>query len=74
VHQFVKVGAHSFTAIASVLVADLPPFVMCQGSAEARSMVRGLASAWFQQTESSGAKSMHKALYRSGLTLRSAHS
>ena len=28
VHQFVRVGAHSMTAMCSLLFADLPPFVM----------------------------------------------
>lgn len=71
VHQFVKVGAHSFTAIASVLVADLPPFVMCQGQpAEARSMnFEGLRRRGFSGSRISAVKAMHKALYRSGLTL-----
>ncbi len=31
VHQFVRLGAHSMTAMCSLLFADLPPFVMCQG-------------------------------------------
>ena len=71
IHQFVKVGAHSFTAIASVLVADLPPFVMCQGQpAEARSMnFEGLRRRGFSADRIAAVKSMHKALYRDGLTL-----
>ena len=31
VHQFVRIGAHSMTAMCTLLFADLPPFVMCQG-------------------------------------------
>ena len=71
VHQFVRLGAHSFTAISSVLVADLPPFVMCQGQpAEARSMnFEGLKRRGFSADRISAVKSMHKALYRDGLTL-----
>lgn len=74
IHQFVKVGAHSFTAIASVLVADLPPFVMCQGQpAEARSMnFEGLRRRAFSAERISAVKAMHKALYRSGVTLEEA--
>ncbi len=74
VHQFVKIGAHSFTAISSVLVADLPPFVMCQGQpAEARSMnFEGLRRRGFSADRISAVKAMHKALYRSGLTLEEA--
>ena len=71
VHQFVKVGAHSFTAISSVLVADLPPFVMCQGQpAQARSMnFEGLRRRGFSADRIAAVKGMHKALYRTGLTL-----
>ncbi|MBC7547555.1 MAG: acyl-ACP--UDP-N-acetylglucosamine O-acyltransferase [Polaromonas sp.] len=74
VHQFVKVGAHSFTAISSVLVADLPPFVMCQGQpAEARSMnFEGLRRRGFSADRIAAVKGMHKALYRSGLMLKEA--
>lgn len=74
VHQFVKVGAHSFTAISSVLVADLPPFVMCQGQpAEARSMnFEGLRRRGFSANRIAAVKGMHKALYRTGLTLEDA--
>lgn len=74
VHQFVKLGAHSFTAISSVLVADLPPFVMCQGQpAAARSMnFEGLRRRGFSPERISAVKAMHKALYRDGLTLEQA--
>jgi UDP-N-acetylglucosamine acyltransferase len=71
VHQFVKLGAHSFTAISSVLVADLPPFVMCQGQpAQARSMnFEGLRRRGFSAERIAAVKAMHKALYRDSLTL-----
>ncbi|MEO7953298.1 MAG: acyl-ACP--UDP-N-acetylglucosamine O-acyltransferase [Polaromonas sp.] len=74
VHQFVRLGAHSFTAISSVLVADLPPFVMCQGQpAEARSMnFEGLRRRGFSADRIAAVKAMHKALYRDGLTLEQA--
>ena len=74
VHQFVKVGAHSFTAISSVLVADLPPFVMCQGQpAQARSMnFEGLRRRGFSADRIAAVKGMYKALYRTGLTLEEA--
>ena len=74
VHQFVRLGAHSFTAISSVLVADLPPFVMCQGQpAVPRSMnFEGLRRRGFSADRISAVKAMHKALYRDGLTLEQA--
>ncbi len=74
VHQFVRLGAHSFTAISSVLVADLPPFVMCQGQpAAARSMnFEGLRRRGFSADRMAAVKAMQKALYRDGLTLEQA--
>jgi UDP-N-acetylglucosamine acyltransferase len=39
VHQFVRIGAHSITAMGSILFQDLPPFVMAAGNpAEPRSI------------------------------------
>jgi len=74
VHQFVKIGAHSMTAMCSLLFADLPPFVMCQGQpAQARSMnYEGLRRRGFSAGRVAAVKAMHKALYRDGLTLEQA--
>lgn len=71
VHQFVRLGAHSMTAMCSLLFADLPPFVMCQGQpAAARSMnFEGLRRRGWSTERISGVKAMHKALYRDDLTL-----
>jgi len=74
VHQFVKIGAHSMTAMCTLLFADLPPFVMCQGQpAAARSMnFEGLRRRGFSAERISVVKAMHKALYRDDLTLQAA--
>ncbi len=74
VHQFVRVGAHSMTAMCSLLLADLPPFVMSQGQpAEARSMnFEGLRRRGFSAERIAAVKAMHKALYREDLTLEAA--
>ncbi|WP_341903584.1 acyl-ACP--UDP-N-acetylglucosamine O-acyltransferase [Polaromonas sp. YR568] len=74
VHQFVRLGAHSMTAMCSLLFADLPPFVMCQGQpAEARSMnFEGLRRRGFSPDRIAAVKAMHKALYREDLTLEQA--
>lgn len=76
VHQFVKIGAHSMTAMCTMLFADLPPFVMCQGQpAQARSMnYEGLRRRGFSAERVSAVKAMHKALYRDDLTLQAARS
>ncbi len=74
VHQFVRLGAHSMTAMCSLLFADLPPFVMCQGQpAAARSMnYEGLRRRGWSPERIAGVKAMHKALYREDLTLEQA--
>ena len=74
VHQFVRIGAHSMTAMCSLLFADLPPFVMCQGQpAVARAMnLEGLRRRGFSPARVAAVKAMHKVLYRDGLTLAQA--
>ncbi len=74
VHQFVRVGAHCMTAMCSLLFADLPPFVMCQGQpAAARAMnLEGLRRRGFSPGRITAVKAMHKALYRDQLTLKQA--
>ena len=74
VHQFVRIGAHSMTAMNSLLFADQPPFVMSQGQpAQARSMnYEGLRRRGFSAGRLAAVKAMHKALYRDGLTLEQA--
>jgi UDP-N-acetylglucosamine acyltransferase len=74
VHQFVRIGAHSMTAMCSLLFADLPPFVMCQGQpAAARSMnYEGLRRRGFSAERLAAVKAMHKLLYRDDLTLEQA--
>ena len=74
VHQFVRLGAHSMTAMCSLLFADLPPFVMCQGQpAVARSMnYEGLRRRGFSAGRIAAVKAMHKALYRDNLSLEQA--
>lgn len=73
-HQFVRIGAHAMTAMCSLLFADVPPFVMCQGQpAGARSMnYEGLRRRGFTPERVSAVKAMHKLLYRDGLTLEQA--
>ena len=74
VHQFVRIGAHSMTAMCALLFADLPPFVMCQGQpAAARSMnYEGLRRRGYSEQRLAAVKAMHKALYRDDLTLEQA--
>ena len=71
VHQFVRIGAHSFTAIATVLVHDLPPYVMAAGStAKPYGInVEGLRRRGFSAESMTAIKRAYKLLYKSGLTL-----
>jgi len=74
VHQFCRLGAHSFTSINAMIWADLPPFVMCQGQpAKARSMnFEGLKRRGFSPERIKVIKEMYKLLYRDNLTLEQA--
>lgn len=74
VHQRARIGAHCMTALCSALLADLPPFVMCQGQpAQARSMnFEGLRRRGFSPERLAAVKAMYKVLYREDLTLEQA--
>jgi UDP-N-acetylglucosamine acyltransferase len=71
VHQFVRIGAHCFTAIATVLVHDLPPYVMAAGdTAKPYGInVEGLRRRGFSAESMAAIKRAYKTLYKSGLTL-----
>ena len=74
VHQFCRIGAHSMTAISTVLVHDLPPYVMAQGdTAEAHGInAEGLKRRGFSTDAIVGIRRAYKTLYRAGLTLEEA--
>ena len=74
VHQFVRIGAHSFTAIATVVVHDLPPYVMAAGdTAKPYGLnVEGLRRRGFSSATLAAIKRAYKTLYKSGLTLEQA--
>ena len=71
VHQFVRIGAHSFTAIATVLVHDLPPYVMAAGNTAKPYGINaeGLRRRAFSADALAAIKRAYKTLYKSGLTL-----
>lgn len=74
VHQFCHLGAHSMSAIASVIVHDLPPYVMAQGdTAKAHGInTEGLKRRGFSTAAIEAIRKAYKTLYRSGLTLEQA--
>jgi UDP-N-acetylglucosamine acyltransferase len=71
VHQFVRIGAHSFTAIATILVHDLPPYVMAAGNTAKPYGINseGLRRRGFSAEALAEIKRAYKTLYKSGLTL-----
>ena len=74
VRQFLRLGAHSFTAMCTLLFADLPPYVTCQGQPAAARTVNaeGLRRRGFSAARIALVRAMHKALYRENLTLEAA--
>lgn len=74
VHQFCKIGSHAFTAVSSVVVQDIPPFIMAQGhNAVPRTInSEGLKRRGFSAEDIMQIKRAFKLLYRSGYTLNEA--
>lgn len=74
VHQFCRIGAYSFTAIASAVTRDVPPYVMMAGnSASVHGLNReGLKRHGFSAEAVETLKRAYKILYRSGLALSEA--
>jgi len=74
VHQFCRVGSHSFSAMGSVVAKDIPPFVMVAGHPAAPHGINGegLKRRGFTSDSIRSIRRAYKVLYRSGLTLNSA--
>ena len=70
VHQFVRVGAHSFTGMCTFLDRDLPPFVKAQGNMAKPYGINtaGLRRKGFSAETIQALKRAYKAIYRQGLT------
>lgn len=71
VHQFCRIGAHSFCAMGSVTTRDVPPFVTIGGHpAEPRGInSEGLKRQGFSESAIQGVKRAYKLLYMSNLKL-----
>ncbi len=74
VHQFCQIGAHVMTAVGTVLLHDIPPYVKVSGSPAAPHGLNseGLKRRGFSTEALAGLKRAYKTLYRSGLTLEEA--
>ncbi len=74
VHQFCRMGVGSFSAIAAIIVKDVPPFVLVEGNtARARTINKeGLKRRGVSKDTIATLKRSYKILYRQGLTLQEA--
>ena len=74
VHQFVSIGAHSLTAMGTILLQDLPPYVTASGNtAEAHGInSEGLKRRGFSPEAVASLRAAYKTLYKSGMTLADA--
>jgi len=74
VHQFVHIGAHSFTGMGTFLPQDLPPYVMCAGNPAKPYGLNseGLKRRGFSAEAIAALKRAYKTLYRSNLGLEEA--
>ncbi|MDH3319077.1 MAG: acyl-ACP--UDP-N-acetylglucosamine O-acyltransferase [Betaproteobacteria bacterium] len=73
-HQFVRIGAHSFTAMATYLSQDLPPYVMAAGNMAKPYGINseGLRRRGFGADVIARIKRAYRTLYRAGLSLEDA--
>jgi len=73
-HQFVQIGAHSFTGMGTYLAQDLPPYVTAAGNMARPFGINkeGLKRRGFSPDAIAGLKRAYKTLYRKGLTLEEA--
>jgi len=74
VHQFCKIGAHAMTGVGTVVLHDLPPFVMASGNtAQAHGInSEGLRRRGFANETINEIRRAYRTLYKSGLTLEAA--
>jgi UDP-N-acetylglucosamine acyltransferase len=71
VHQFCHIGTHSITALGSVILLDVPPYIMASGNSAHPYGINaeGLKRRGFAPATITSLKRAYKTLYKSGLTL-----
>jgi len=74
VHQFCRIGRHSISAIASVIVKDVPPYLTVAGNtAKPGGLNReGLKRHGFSEAAVQNIRQAYKLIYRDGLLLKDA--
>ncbi|MFC4893163.1 acyl-ACP--UDP-N-acetylglucosamine O-acyltransferase [Pseudofrancisella aestuarii] len=77
VHQFCRIGAHSFIAHAALIGKDVPPYIMVTGRGAHASPCginsEGLKRRGFDTDQMRKIKEVYRLLYRQGLTLKEAY-
>jgi UDP-N-acetylglucosamine acyltransferase len=70
IHQFVRIGSHAMAGGGSILLQDLPPFVICSGNPAAAHGLNseGLKRRGFSAEAIGALRRAYKAVYREGLT------
>ena len=71
VHQFCRVGAHAFSAMGTVILRDVPPFVTVAGNSASPHGLNtvGLRRRDFPAETIQALKSAYRTVYRRGLTI-----
>jgi UDP-N-acetylglucosamine acyltransferase len=74
VHQFCRIGAHSFSGMGTAIGKDVPPFVMVNGNPAVAKGINseGLRRRNFSKEDISTINKAYKILYRRGLTVEEA--
>lgn len=74
VHQFCRIGAHTMTAVGTVVLQDVPPYVMAAGNTAAPFGINaeGLKRRGFSADALMALKRAYRTLYKSGLMLEEA--
>lgn len=74
VHQFCRIGTHSITAMGTILLQDLPPYVTASGNTAVPHGINseGLRRRGFSAAAIAAIKRAYKTLYKSGLSFEEA--
>lgn len=74
VHQFCKIGSHSMTGAGSVVLKDIPAYIICNGyPVEPHGInIEGLKRRGFEKSSIQLLRKAYKAIYRRALTLEEA--
>ncbi len=76
VHQFVRIGAHIITGMGTILLQDVPPYMLVSGNPAAPHGINseGLKRRGYTSAAIMAIKRAYKTLYKSGLSLADAQS